>query len=354
MTYSAKYIQSSWYQNSTLGEAFGSSNYLVMSWWMEQPSGFAYFIDNKFPAGPSTGQYGFELHGFGSSVNVTLGSGIRYGSSSFSEPYLLADLTFNTSTVYTQTRNNFLISVDTSSQTFQVYINDVPVALTDNNWNASDAISWVQSNTISQGQIGHSSVCTADIFWHTPGSFFDLSIEANRRLFINSDLTPVDLGTDGSIPFGTQPKLFMSNLPGGTTTDWLNNLGSIGGTFLEDSVGTFCEGGPLTLSGVHATGAVGTLTVSVVSPPQFNSNALIATEQLTTEDRSMFLRYSDTAGATWSNKVKQSIGLTGELDTNVQFQRLGLARNRVFEISWSGNFKSAVTGVFVSSELLSS
>jgi hypothetical protein len=68
------------------------------------------------------------------------------------------------------------------------------------------------------------------------------------------------------------------------------------------------------------------------------------------KDRDIYLRYSDTAGASWSNKIAQTSGLTGDYYTNIQYQRLGYGRNRVFEVSWSGDFKTALTGVFITVE----
>lgn len=59
------------------------------------------------------------------------------------------------------------------------------------------------------------------------------------------------------------------------------------------------------------------------------------------------LRWSDTKGASWGNAITQSLGAGGEYLTSVQFQRLGLARDRVFELSWSMNAKTALNGAFV-------
>lgn len=59
------------------------------------------------------------------------------------------------------------------------------------------------------------------------------------------------------------------------------------------------------------------------------------------------LRWSDTKGRTWSNAVEQSLGSTGEFDTNLQWRRLGYARDRVFELSWSAQAKTALNGAFV-------
>lgn len=60
------------------------------------------------------------------------------------------------------------------------------------------------------------------------------------------------------------------------------------------------------------------------------------------------LRWSDTRGVTWSNPLRGSMGKIGEFLTQIQFQRLGMARDRVFELFWSGNGGcAALNGAFV-------
>lgn len=64
----------------------------------------------------------------------------------------------------------------------------------------------------------------------------------------------------------------------------------------------------------------------------------------------IYLRYSDDRGKTWSNYIPQSVGATGEYGTCVQYQRLGYARYRVFELSWSAPTEIALNGAFVNNE----
>lgn len=59
------------------------------------------------------------------------------------------------------------------------------------------------------------------------------------------------------------------------------------------------------------------------------------------------LRYSDTRGQSWGNRIQQTLGAAGEYYRQVQFQRLGMARDRVFELSWSVPTKTALNGAFV-------
>jgi hypothetical protein len=59
------------------------------------------------------------------------------------------------------------------------------------------------------------------------------------------------------------------------------------------------------------------------------------------------LRYSDTRGATWGNPLLQSMGATGQYLTDIQWNRLGMARDRVFELFWSTDNKTALNGAWI-------
>lgn len=61
----------------------------------------------------------------------------------------------------------------------------------------------------------------------------------------------------------------------------------------------------------------------------------------------IFLRWSDTQGVTWGDAIAQTLGATGEYLTQAQWQRLGMARSRVFELSWSAPVATTLTGAFI-------
>jgi hypothetical protein len=63
----------------------------------------------------------------------------------------------------------------------------------------------------------------------------------------------------------------------------------------------------------------------------------------------VFLRWSDTRGISFGNAVQRSLGLEGEYIKSVQWRRLGMARDRVFELSWSAPVKTALLGAWVDS-----
>lgn len=64
----------------------------------------------------------------------------------------------------------------------------------------------------------------------------------------------------------------------------------------------------------------------------------------------VFLRWSDTRGKSWGNAISTSLGLEGEYLKSLQFQRLGMARDRVFELSWSAPVKTALLGAWTQAE----
>jgi hypothetical protein len=68
---------------------------------------------------------------------------------------------------------------------------------------------------------------------------------------------------------------------------------------------------------------------------------------LTEGDSTVSLAWSDSRGASFGNPVMQSFGQAGEYRTSVQYQRLGLARDRIFQIQWSSATRTALLGAFI-------
>ena len=59
------------------------------------------------------------------------------------------------------------------------------------------------------------------------------------------------------------------------------------------------------------------------------------------------LSWSDDRGATYGVPVPQTIGATGATLTQPMWRRLGMARDRVFQLSWSAPTRTALQGAFV-------
>lgn len=72
-----------------------------------------------------------------------------------------------------------------------------------------------------------------------------------------------------------------------------------------------------------------------------------ATVDLVDEDVTIYLRYSDDRGKTWGNPVPQSLGLAGEYILMPKWSQLGMARDRVYEVFWSGAFNTALNGLWL-------
>jgi len=112
--------------------------------------------------------------------------------------------------------NCMMISFNTSisDKSIRWYRNDADQGAT----NANDAVYRfgggagesrqfvVASKGINQQAFGGA---LAEIYY-APNQFIDFDVESNRRLFLNADGTPVDLGADGSTPTGIQPMLYLS------------------------------------------------------------------------------------------------------------------------------------------------
>lgn len=64
-------------------------------------------------------------------------------------------------------------------------------------------------------------------------------------------------------------------------------------------------------------------------------------------DPQISLSWSNNKGKTYGNALMQSMGKTGEYSVVPQWNRLGMARDRVFKVSWSVNAKTALNGGFV-------
>jgi hypothetical protein len=67
-------------------------------------------------------------------------------------------------------------------------------------------------------------------------------------------------------------------------------------------------------------------------------------------DPQLNMRYSDDRGETWSDSLQVPLGRTGVYETSPQFTRLGMARDRVYELYWSENMKTALNAVYLEAE----
>jgi hypothetical protein len=124
--------------------------------------------------------------------------------------------------------NHFLISVDLSNSSKRwIYLNDVQD--TGATWTTytNDNIVWSYASGnhgIANNAFGGSlyTGCLSEMYLNA-GQYLDLSVAGNRSLF-SSNSHPISLGSDGSIPTGTQPQLYLKD-PAATAG---NNSGTMG------------------------------------------------------------------------------------------------------------------------------
>ena len=162
----------------------------------------------------------------------------------------------NVSAANGATRDNnwyhFLISIELSSTVdserfVQFYINDSPITLSFNTDPiTSDSTmlglraSGVNAYAIFAGAADDGGVSSGNVFHGDTSEFYfigdslDMSVESNRRKFIDSDGNPVYLGSDGSTPTGNQPLIYLP-------TGRLPNLGQFTGTGALTEYGTLTD-----------------------------------------------------------------------------------------------------------------
>jgi hypothetical protein len=237
---------------------------------------------------------------------------------------------------------NVQVSVNALTGTVQCYVNDVALTLSSGGATLapvpfSITAFWCDWLLDAEGA-GPPGVGIGDIYTAAPAAFFDLTVTANRRKFQNADLSPVDIGVDGSGPLGVQPAVYLTGRSGVA-----NDLGTNNGT-----------GGPLTITPAALPLSFlsdGTCTTPWPPPgpppPMPGLDNVVCTIYPLFTSNLVSLRWSDDRGHSWGSWVTQSIGEAGEYRTSLQWQRLAYARDRCFEISWSVAMPTALQGCFV-------
>jgi hypothetical protein len=119
-----------------------------------------------------------------------------------------------------------LVSWDVNAAAAHMYITDVE-GLAVGATLTNDTLNYAGTSNFSIGAETDGGVkLTGDLaeVWVKFNSFLDFSVEANRRLFIDSDLKPADLG-----PLGTRPGITPDIYLAGKLANWHTNRGTGGG-----------------------------------------------------------------------------------------------------------------------------
>ena len=87
-----------------------------------------------------------------------------------------------------------------------------------------------------------------------------------------------------------------------------------------------------------------------ISYNQFVADITVGTssqDEETEEAPTLGLLWSDNRGVSYGNRVDQTLGLEGDYLAQPSWNRLGMARDRVFKLTWSANADVALNGAYV-------
>lgn len=127
---------------------------------------------------------------------------------------------------------HILASWDLATSAYYLYINGTSDINTGNDLIVDDTIDYTLGRW-AVGASGNGSFkldsCLAELYF-APGQYLDISIASNRRKFISASGKPVHLGTDGSLPTGTAPIVYLHLDDGDAVANFATNRGT-GGDF---------------------------------------------------------------------------------------------------------------------------
>jgi len=134
-------------------------------------------------------------------------------------PNPTARLDTNTGALTVGNWGHVLMSYDNKRSIGQIYVDDVEsnqATTFFSNANPADL-----SGSLLDILPTTEDVSLAELYFN-PYSYMDMSLVANRRKFISSDLKPVDLGAEGHYPTGSKPHIYLS----GGVSEFFTNTGS--------------------------------------------------------------------------------------------------------------------------------
>lgn len=167
----------------------------------------------------------------------------------------------------------------------------------------------------------------ADLWFSNTGSFIDPAVVLNRRKFVDPNGCTAYLGTDGSIPTGLRPAVFLTVLPGGgNAADTFALNRGVGGTFS-------ITGGDLALAGTAPCCGVAVQVLSDNHPQGADPQVRLST--------------SDDGGRTWSTLKKwRSMGKIGRYRTRLRWLKLGKFRQRIIKLEITDPVRRNIVGFY--------
>jgi len=160
----------------------------------------------------------------------------------------------------------------------------------------------------------------SEMFFSPTAGFVDLTDPANLAKFATDAGCTVGIGAHGTGPFGLAPPVFFNQVAGSGADTWATNMGTGGG--------------------FNLTGSLTTASGPCCGPGEININTQ-------PEPVIVYLRWSDNRGKSFGNPMGQTMGAPGEYLTVLQWNRLGMARDRVYELFWSATNFTTLQGAFL-------
>lgn len=114
------------------------------------------------------------------------------------------------------------VSIDTTTQQIQVFVNDTELAPSSLVWTSRGAIPNPPATPWMVTPPAGATTTMADLWFSPTDGFIDLSDDANRRMFVTCLGGTALLGGDGSAVTGDTPPVFLTVTPGGDP--WLFGL----------------------------------------------------------------------------------------------------------------------------------
>jgi hypothetical protein len=135
--------------------------------------------------------------------------------------------------------NHVLFSFDMSNSARRhIYINGESALGTVTTW-TDDLFDFTVDEVLVGGAASPLRPAYLSEFWLDIGTYIDISVEYNRRKFIDAAGNPMILGTNGSVPTGSVPDIYLT----GDTASWHLNKGA-GGDFSPNSPITTAPSSP--------------------------------------------------------------------------------------------------------------
>jgi hypothetical protein len=183
---------------------------------------------------------------------------------------------------------------------------------------------------------------------------FALTVPFPFPLFLGAYLYTANATVETAEMYGVQTPVQFTDLSTTDTTSWLWLFGDgatstdRNPTYTYDADGTY----NVTLFATSSRGVsqiTQSLTIAYGYPATWSAPTFQA-QATAGADPQVMLRLSNDGGKTWISEVWRSAGKVGEYLRRVRWNRLGVARRRVFEVSVTDPVPWRLTGAYIESD----